>query len=84
MPALRAAPPAAGTVGVRWAGEGHFHPAGRFDPAGGFALCAVVLLLLLLLLMFVCCVCVCVWAASSQVTACRRFAPPRLRRGLWG
>jgi hypothetical protein len=33
-------------VGVRWAGEGHFHPAGRFDPAGGFALCAVVLLLL--------------------------------------
>ena len=23
-------------------------------------------------------------AASSQVTACRRFAPPRLRRGLWG
>ena len=48
----------------RWAGEGHFHPAGRFDPAGGFALCAVVLLLLLLLLLMlaVCCVSVCAGA----------------------
>eukprot|EP01049_Picozoa_sp_SAG25_P014764 SAG25_NODE_2729_length_1419_cov_1.384848_2_plen_115_part_01 len=52
MPALRAAPPAAGTVGERWAGEGQFSARRAVRSRRGFALCAVLLLLLLLLLMF--------------------------------
>ena len=67
MPALRAAPPVAGTVGERWAGEGLFLARRAVRSRRGFALCAVVLLLLLLLLLLMFAVC----AAVGVGALCR-------------